>query len=946
MPASTVSTVCTICGEPLQGKGDCLVCLLRGGLDQPDDEDAPRASSLVFGDFEIDRRADGSLWELGHGAMGVTYRARDKVLHRDVALKVVEVPAETGGAQTARERFLREARAAAALRHPNVAGVFQFGASAEIDRCYYAMELVEGETLEALVRREGPLPLAGALGIGIQVTRALVAAAAHGLIHRDLKPANIMLAPNDSGATAMEVKVIDFGLAKAIAGVADETDLTHGGFVGTPTFASPEQFAGKPADARSDIYSLGVTLWYALTGEVPYPGRTMEEIRVSRAQVVLPVDQLAARKVPAPVIRLLRRILAVDPSARPQSARALLAELENCQTEVSAAPRRRRRRTAAVILGLLLVSLAGLTSSRWRRPLFLVSAPREKSIAVLPFENLSKDEANAFFAAGIQDDVLTSLAKIHELKVISRTSVMAFEKPGGRNMREIGRVLGVENVLEGSVRREGNRVLLNVQLIDARQDRHIWAERYDRTEADSIGLQGELATQIATALEAKLAPEEVARLAVKPTDNPEAYALYLKALGRERAVNRSTEDLETAEHLYEEAIKLDPKFALAHARLSIGESSIVGMEGDPVRKAKARGAAEEAIRLAPSLGEAHMALGLSLYWGDKDYGAALKEFSTAAATAPNEPDIFNFIAGIYRRQGRWRESLAAYQHAQDLDPRDRRIIALAAVDYLLVRDWPAATACFQRALAIAPDSAKARIGLAYLEVFRNSDPAAGKKILQKIPPGIDPNGEVTEARWDLAMLERDYNSAEKILSDFPSAEFPHAGEVPKTFYLGRVALARGDTASAQCNFAAAAQRIEEWIRENPNIFFYHTRLGLLYAYQGRKEDALREGRLAVQLEPESKNAFHGAVAAANLALIYARTGDADQAIRLIERLLATPGPVQFPEFSENMTLADLRLRWEWDPLRSDPRFQKILAGPEPTTVLTTPPPVASAAAEK
>ena len=282
---------------------------------------------------------------------------------------------------------------------------------------------------------------------------------------------------------------------------------------------------------------------------------------------------------------------------------------------------------------------------------------------MLPFENLSKDESNAYFAAGIQDDVLTSLAKIHELKVISRTSVMAYEKPGTRNIRAIGQALGVENVLEGSVRREGNRVLLNVQLIDARQDRHIWAERYDRTEADSISLQGELATQIASALEAKLAPEEVARLAFKPTDNPEAYTLYLRALARERAANRSTADFDDAEHLYEEAIKLDPRFALAHARLSIVESSIVGMEGDPIRKAKARREAEEAIRLAPSLGEAHMALGLSLYWADKNYGAALKEFSTAAATAPNEPDIFNFIAGIYRRQGRWRESLAAYQRA-------------------------------------------------------------------------------------------------------------------------------------------------------------------------------------------------------------------------------------------------------------------------------------------
>ncbi len=931
MHAPTVcSRVCAICGAPLHGSGDCLACLLRGGLNQPDEGAVPSTNSLIFGDFEIERRGDGSLWELGRGAMGVTYRARDRVLQRDVALKVVDAPVLTNGVATARERFLREARATAALRHPNVAGIFQFGASSEIDRCYYAMELVEGETLEALVRREGPISADAVLGVAIQVTRALIAAAAHGLIHRDLKPANIMLVPNDSGAAEMEIKVIDFGLAKATAG-ATEMDLTHGAFVGTPSFASPEQFAGKAADARSDIYSLGVTLWYALTGEAPYPGKTIEEIRNSQTQIALPVEQLHARRIPAPVIKLVRRLLATDPEGRPQSARLLLDELESCRATFAREPRRQRRRRAAVALGVFVVCAAGLTSYLWRHEQTAAVVLSDKSIAVLPFENLSKDESNAYFAAGIQDDVLTSLAKIHELKVISRTSVMAYAKPGTRNIRAIGQALGVENVLEGSVRREGNRVLLNVQLIDARQDRHIWAERYDRTEADSISLQGELATQIASALEAKLAPEEVARLAFKPTDNPEAYTLYLRALARERAANRSTADFDDAEHLYEEAIKLDPRFALAHARLSIVESSIVGMEGDPIRKAKARREAEEAIRLAPSLGEAHMALGLSLYWADKNYGAALKEFSTAAATAPNEPDIFNFIAGIYRRQGRWRESLAAYQRALDLDPRDQRMLCFAAIDYSLVRDWSAASACYHRALEIAPDSARARIGLAYLEVFRNNDPAAGRKILQEIPPGIDPDGEVTAARWDLAMLERDYTTAEKILTDFPSAEFPCAGREPKTYYLGRVALARGDTASAQRNFAAAVPEIEEWVRQSPNNATPHARLGMLYAYQGRKEDALREGRRAVELEPESQNAFHGAVAAANLALIYARVGEAALAINLIERLLATPGPVQWVD-PENMTLADLRLRWEWDPLRSDPRFQKILAGPEPKTI--------------
>src|SRR6266481_6698585 len=262
--AKSAIAVCSICSEPLTAKDECMACLLRGGLDEPAEE-AVSFDSLGFGDFQVERREDGSFWELGCGAMGVTYRATDKVLHRTVALKVIEVPASAGDSRTVRERFLREARSAAALRHPNVAGIFQFGASPEINRCYYAMELVEGETLEARVRRDGPLDAKPALEIAIQITRALMAAAAQGLIHRDLKPGNIMLTRGDTHTAEPEVKVIDFGLAKAIADAGGEMDLTHGEFVGTPNFASPEQFGSGPVDARSDIYSLGATLWFALT---------------------------------------------------------------------------------------------------------------------------------------------------------------------------------------------------------------------------------------------------------------------------------------------------------------------------------------------------------------------------------------------------------------------------------------------------------------------------------------------------------------------------------------------------------------------------------------------------------------------------------------------------------------------------------------------------------
>ena len=480
------------------------------------------------------------------------------------------------------------------------------------------------------------------------------------------------------------------------------------------------------------------------------------------------------------------------------------------------------------------------------------------------------------------------------------------------------------------MRREGNRVLVNVQLIDARNDRHLWAERYDRTLADSIGLQGEVASEIAAALRAKLAPEEKASLAARPTENAEAYALYLKARGREGAVNHSTEDRIAAEQLYTHAIALDPKFAVAYARLSIVQSQLSagGMTINEPRRAprQMRRYAWRPLSAKPILRSPSACIGAT-----RITTAALEEFSVAAATSPNEPDILHYIAGIQRRQGRWRESLATFQRAQDLDPHNREIIILAAINHLLVRDWPGATACYNRALEIAPDSAYARVGLAYLEVFQNSDPAAGRKILQNIPAGIDPDGTVTGARWDLAMMERDYASAEKIVTDFPLEEFPKAGDAPKTYYQGRLARARGDIGAAQRYFAAANPDLEKWMRDDPNNPDRVAQLGLLYAYMHRKEDAIREGRRALEMEPENRNAFHGATKEGNLAVIYALVGEPDQAITLIERLLSTPGPVGYTDFPSNITLADLRLRWEWDSLRGNPRFQKLLVEAEPKT---------------
>jgi TolB-like protein/DNA-binding winged helix-turn-helix (wHTH) protein/Tfp pilus assembly protein PilF len=581
---------------------------------------------------------------------------------------------------------------------------------------------------------------------------------------------------------------------------------------------------------------------------------------------------------------------------------------------------------AVALVILALIVWWNRTPNVAKQPQILATVPvalSEKSIAVLPFTNLSSEQENAFFAEGVQDDILTALAKLADLKVISRTSVAGYAAGPVRDLREIARELGVANILEGSVRRAGSKVRVTAQLIETRTNTHLWAETYDRDLTDVFAIQSEIARNIATALKAKLAPEEKARLDVRPTANPEAYVLYLTARGMQNATE--------AEKVLTQAIALDPGFALAYARASILNSSVI--EDKLMRRAKARAQADEAVRLAPQLGEAHAALGLCLYWGDKKYDEALKEFEIAAATSPNNADVHGYIAGIYRRQGRWRESIASFERAQSLDPRNRAVAFLSGNNRLFMRDWAGAAAGYNRALEITPDAAFPKVGLAYLELFRNQNPAAGRKLLHSVVATDDDSRRtLIGADWDLAMVERDFAAAEKILAGSEWESLTKILDAPLEYYRGRVALARGDTESAQRDFAAARPIMEKQASDDPTAAEHHRQLGLLFSYMQMKEDAIREGRRAVEMEPENRNAFHGANQASNLALIYALVGEPDEAMTIIERLITVPGPVQWVDFPSNITLADLRLRWEWDGLRSNPRFQKIVSGPEPKTI--------------
>ena len=560
------------------------------------------------------------------------------------------------------------------------------------------------------------------------------------------------------------------------------------------------------------------------------------------------------------------------------------------------------------------------------------SAGMDKSVAVLPFENLSSDKENAFFAQGIQDEIITTLSKISGLRVISRTSTVHYNS-APENLSEIARQLRVSNVLEGSVQKAGDRVHINVQLIQADTDAHLWAQSYDRELTDIFGVEAEVAKSIADSLQATLSPQEKARVEAKPTTNPDAYVLYLRARDYQTRPDNLLQDFRSARNLYDQAIKLDPNFALAHARLSAVMSQIYHWF-EPTQEVKetARREADESLRLQPDLGEGHLALGLYFYYEESNYEEALRELNLAAKTLPNDGDVGLYIAAVQRRQGHLTEAIAAYQKAEAIDPRNSITLYDAAQTYFGIRDWPNAVKGMDRVLALAPDSLNVKIQRAYMEFFWKGSTAPIKAVLESFAPNLDPDGVVTFSRWDVSLMDRDPEAAERALTSARLQNFvaPTGVPLPKSYLAGCVAVVRKDAARAQQEFETARPILEQVVMKSPQDGIRHAQLGFLYALMGRKDDALREGQRGEELTSVSKDIINGGRVQGFLALIYARNGDADHAIQLIERLLTTPFAVDYAD--DSITLSDLRQRWEWDPLRNDPRFQKILASPEPKTL--------------
>jgi serine/threonine protein kinase len=886
----------------------------------------------TFGHYKISKR-------IGSGGMGDVYLATDMTAGRKAALKLL--PMRFTGDAERLKRFQQEAHAVVGLNHPNILTVYEIGEDHSTH--YIASELIEGETLCQRLMR-GPMQLSEALDIAIQVASALAAAHETGIVHRDIKPENIMLRPDGY------VKVLDFGIAKLAeqevpvtiptdeALLLVETNL--GSILGTVRYMSPEQARGAPVDKGTDIWSLGVVLYEMVTGHAPFIGETPGEVMSSILEREPPPLTSYLAHTPAELQQIISKTLRKDRYERYHSAHELLEALKVLRRKLefeaelersTAAPSwlRRARSPTALVLVLLIAALALALPFFWHRNLATTSPP-EKSIAVLPFENLSKDEENAFFAGGVQDEILTDLAKIADLKVISRTSVMKYKSDLERNLRDIAKTLGVSHVVEGSVQRAGDRVRVNVQLIDARNDTHLWAEHYDRDVADVFGIQSEIAERIADQLRAKLSAAEKAAIVERPTTDLVAYAYYTKAKEMDMLTNWEGDEINLNQkvELLEKATQRDPKFALAYCELAkthVDLSSFTGEAEVHKHLALAKNAAEAALRVRPDLGEAHLELARYYFYAGvftNDYDRAREELTIVRRKLPNNAEALVIEAMIGRHENRWDASLANLQRASELDPRNSDVAFRLRQIYFEMRRYSELEQSLTRAGASGIfDHPFVQFWLARIKLAQG-DRVAAQSLLAQLPLDYSPGFWVWDTRFTAALYLRDYDAANQVIAATPAkwAEIAF-GEETSGWAEGQVARARGDHQKARAAFAGARNKLQAKFGDKSEDAGYLSEVATLDAGLRQKEAAIREARRAVELQPIAKDSVNGPRWVANLALVYAWTGERDHALEQLEKVATIPGVLG----GSVPTYGDLRFNPCWDSLRGDKRFDKIVA---------------------
>ena len=886
---------------------------------EPHVETTPHLAKMLgeLGDYEL-------LEEIGRGGQGVVFRARQKSLNRIVALKVIGLGQWATKAHL--KRFRLEAEAAASLDHPCIVPIYEVG---ERDsHCYFTMKLIEGGQLDEVVTHT-PMSLRQSAELIAKMARTVHHAHEHGILHRDIKPGNILLDANG------EPHLTDFGLARLVESESTVTRTLE--VLGTPSYMAPEQAAGNNVKLTSatDVYGLGAVLYQLLTGHPPFAGGTTYETIKLLLETEPRPPRLWNPKVDRDLSTVCVKCLEKDPHRRYPSALALAEDLEHWLKHQPIQARRtgvigrgkkwlQRNPTVAAVVTLSLALIAAVGVIVWKSELF--RRPATAGIAVLPFENLSENKENAFFANGVQDDILTKLAKIAELKVISRTSVMSYR--GAHNTRQIGRALNVSHVLEGSVRRTAGRFHLNTQLIDTRTDTHIWAEEYDRDLNDIFAIQGEIAQKVAQQLHAKISLAEKLSIERAPTTDLPAFDLYTRAKDLFLTAsfsNRGKEGLLQAAELLNQAIARDPSFLQAYCQLARTHNLlyILGHDHTPERLALTESAIQAAFRLSPDSGEAHLAQAESLYRGHFDYDGALAELKVACQSLPNDPRVFELEGYIERRQGRPEEALRSLKRAVDLDPRNISTLQQTALSYEYLRRYAEQAATYDRALMIDPTDVETKVERAYVELASKADSRPLHQMIDSIRATDPVAARQIADRWLFCTLaERDPAAAKNALiaagEDTPLND--EAIHFNHPFVEGIIARMTKDDGQARSAFTAARAEQEKIIQAQPNYGPPLCVLGLIDAALGRKEEALREIRRAIELLPVEKDALNGPLMIEYSAMVAAWLGDKDRACEQ----LATA--VRYPS---SLTYGHLKLLPFWDPLRGDPRFEKIVASLAP-----------------
>ena len=924
---------CAECGSRSRVvRGLCLNCLLCLGLGPDTSNNETLEDVLAEIDVRDPDRRLGNyqiLDEIGHGGMGVIYRARQRHSRRIVALK--RILAYEADSRATLIRFRREAQAAASLDHPNILPIYEVGED-EDGLPFFSMKFAAGGSLRDVAPALRSEP-SRSVALMAKVARALQYAHAQGILHRDLKPGNILL--DGRG----EPLVSDFGLAKWLD---TASDLTHTLTIfGTPGYVAPEQAEGstRSLEPSTDVYSLGAVLFDLLTGRPPFLGDN-----------VLSVIQQAAEK-PAPKLRSLApaldrdleiicaKCLEREPNARYCSAGDLAEDLERrlADRPIIARPvsvpvrigHWARRNPAVAGMALLLLALGTAVGiMTWKSG--LLHRPTNIAIAVLPFENLSQTKESAFFADAIQDGILTKLGRVAELRVISRTSVMAYH--GARNTRQIGRALNVSHVLKGSVRWEAGRIHLSAQLIDTRTDNQVWAEEYDQDLANVFLTQSEIAKEVVDQLEAKVSAGEKAAIEEPPTSDFVAYDFYLRARDLLLTLfsSRAGADLLQAADLLNQAVARDPSFFQAYCQLAYTHDQLyfLGFDHSPSRLALAEAAIQAAFRIRPEAGETHLARADNLYRGYLDYEGALAELAAASQTLANSPRLFALKGYIERRQGRWEESTRNLERAIDLDPRDFYALQQVAISYGVLRRYAEEKSVLDRALSIAPGDVDTKVARASVEFHWKADTRSLHQTIDSIrvtnPAAL---ANIANDWLSCALAERDVSAAKDALNAF--------GEIPLTDYAvhsnrqlmeGVIARMINDDETARAAFTVARVEQEKTVQAQPNYGPPLCVLGLIDAGLGRKEEALREGRRAVELLPVRKDAINGPLMIAYLAMIAAWVGEKDLACEQLAIAVRSPSTLSYGQ---------LKLLPFWDPLRRDPRFEKIVASLAPKETAPT-----------